>query len=313
MLRWGILGPGGIAAKALAPAMREAGHDLACVGSRSLTRAQAFAANHGVRRARGSYEEVITAEDVDAVYVCLPNDLHERWSIAALEAGKHVLCEKPLSLDAAGAGRMAAASAEHGPMLMEAGMWWFHPRTAAALQAVREERIGQLRHINAVFSYRLLDAENFRAQPQHGGGALLDIGYYGVTAARWFAGQEPDAIRALQRTWSSRVDGTTTAIMSFPNGPTASINASFDAVHQQIVELVGTDGVLRLPHAFNVAGTSVPMLLDDEPVASFAADPYVEMILAFADAVDAGRPAPLPIDDSVATAEVLDRIRIAAL
>ncbi len=314
MLRWGILGPGNIAAKRVAPAMRAAGHDLACIGSRSLTRAQAFAANHGVRRARGSYAEVLEADDVDAVYVSLPNDVHEEWTIAALEAGKHVLCEKPLSLDAASAGRMAASSAEHGRLLMEAGMWRFHPRTAATFEVLRERRIGDLRLVHAAFAFRMRNAENYRALLQHGGGALLDIGYYGVTAARWFAGDEPDAVRAVQRRWPGGVDGTTFALLSFPAGATASIQASFDSARHEVVDLVGTDGTLRLPRTFTAhADFDAPLLVDGEPLATWRADPYREMVAAFADAVAGGGPAPLPLDDSVATAEVLDRIRTAAI
>jgi predicted dehydrogenase len=312
VLRWGILGPGAIAGGALAPAMRAVGDDLAVVGSRSLARARAFAANHGVRRARGSYAEVVEAADVDAVYVALPNDLHEEWTIAALEAGKHVLCEKPLSTDAASAGRMAAASASHGRVLMEALMTWFHPRTAAALEIVRNGDIGEVRHVDASFGFRLREPENYRTRPENGGGALLDVGVYTVASARWMAAGEPDGVRAVRRRWGTGVDGTTSALLTFPSGAVASVMASFDTAPHQRLEVVGTEGVLTLPRAYTASDSEDAVILrDGEPIGSWRADPYEATLAAFAKAVDGGTPA-LPVDDAVATAEVLDRIRAAA-
>jgi D-xylose 1-dehydrogenase (NADP+, D-xylono-1,5-lactone-forming) len=313
MLRWGILGPGAIAGRALAPAMRACGHDLAVVGSRSLSRAQAFAAANGVRRARGGYRDVVEATDVDAVYIALPNDLHEEWAVAALEAGKHVLCEKPLATDAAAAGRMAAASATHGRLLMEAVMTWFHPRTAALLELLRSGAIGELKMIHAAFGYRLRDPHNYRARPESGGGALLDVGVYGVAASRWVARSEPDGVRALQRRWATGVDGTTAALLQFPGGAVASVQASFDSTRHEILEIVGTEGRLRLPQAFTAAGGDDAVIeRDGEIFGTWSDDPYVRMVEAFATATSSGVPA-LSIDDAVATAEVLDRIRTAAL
>jgi D-xylose 1-dehydrogenase (NADP+, D-xylono-1,5-lactone-forming) len=314
MLRWGILGAGGVAGGWLAPAMRAAGHDLAVVGSRSLTRAQAFAANHGVRRARGSYEEVLEATDVEAVYVSLPNAVHERWTVAALEAGKHVLCEKPLSVDAASGGRMAAASAASRRLLMEALIARFHPRTQALVEVVRSGEIGEVRLIHAAASMRMRAADSHRARVEQGGGALLDLGVYGVAATRWVAGSEPDGVRAVQRRWPTGVDGTTTALLAFADGTSASVHASYDAAPHEIVEVVGTDGVVRVPQAFTAAGGDKTVLMhDDDVIGTWQADPVQLMLTAFADAVAHGKQAPLPVDDSLATVEVLDRIRAAAI
>jgi predicted dehydrogenase len=313
VLRWGILGPGSIAGSALAPAMRACGDDLAVVGSRSLQRARAFAAEQGVRRARGSYAEVVEADDVDAVYVALPNDLHEEWTIAALEAGKHVLCEKPLATDAASAGRMAAASARHGLVLMEAMMTWFHPRTAAAMELVRSGGLGELRTITTTFGFRLRDPHDYRARPESGGGALLDIGVYGVAASRWLAGGEPDGVRAVQRRWATGVDGATAALLQFGAGPIATVQVSFESAPRQLLEIVGSDGVLELPHAFTAsAGHEAVLVHDGGVIGTWRANPYEAMVAAFAKCV-AGGATPLPADDAVATAEVLDRIRTAAI
>lgn len=177
------------------------------MGSRSLPRARDFAANNGVRRAMGSYEGVITADDVDAVYVALPNDAHEQWTIAALEAGKHVLCEKPLSTDAASAGRMASAATANQRVLMEAVMTRFHPRTVALLELVHRAELGSLRLVNATFASPMRRADDYRYHPQHGGGALLDVGIYGVAMTRWLVGEEPDEVHAVMRRWATGVDG----------------------------------------------------------------------------------------------------------
>lgn len=313
MLRWGILGTGFAAAHVLAPAMRACGHDLAVVGSRSLTRAQAFAANHGVRRARGSYAEVLEASDVDAVYVALPNDLHEKWTVGALEAGKHVLCERPLSVDAASAARMAAASARAGRLLMEGFGSRFHARFETTLEMLRSGVIGELRLVHASYCARLRDPRSYRTRAQQGGGALLDGGVHGVAASRWLTGTEPVGVRALQRRWSTGIDGTTAAVLSFPTGVVATVQASFDAGDHDELELVGTDATLRLPRAFTAGrDAEVPLLRDGEAMGAWREDASRRMVEAFTEAAG-GAPPVLPVDDAVATAEVLDRIRAEAL
>jgi xylose dehydrogenase (NAD/NADP) len=308
MLRWGILGPGFIADRALAPAMRACGHDLAVVGSRSLSRAQAFAANHGVRRARGSYDDVVTAQDVDAIYVALPNFLHEQWTVAALEAGKHVLCEKPLATDAAAAGRMAAASARNGRVLMEALMYRFHPRTEALLDQVHGGEIGDVRLVNAAFAFPFARPEDHRLRAELGGGALLDVGVYAVSAARWVAGAEPRAVHAVQRQ-AGDVDETSVALLDFPAGAVATVAASFAAADHELLEVVGTRGVLRAPRPFTAGRDERALLLrDGEEVGAWQADPYEAMVTSFAAAVHGGA-STLPPEDAVATASVLDRVR----
>ncbi len=310
MLRWGLLGAASVTASALAPAMRAAGHDLAVVGARDRGRAQAFAASHGVRRARGSYEEVLEADDVDAVYVALPNDLHERWSTAALEAGKHVLCEKPLSTDAAAAARMAAASGATSRLLMEALMTRFHPRTAALLELVHGGDLGELLTVSASFGFPMRRPQSYRSLPGHGGGALLDVGVHAVSAARWIAADEPEVVGVVRRPWPSGVDGTTVGLLAFPAGTVATVSASFDAAAHQSIEVVGSRGVVRVPQAFTArAGEDAVLLRDGDEVGSWRADPFQRMVRAFAEAVvDGDGVAPLPVHDAVATAAVLDRL-----
>jgi xylose dehydrogenase (NAD/NADP) len=295
------------------PAMRACGHDLVVVGSRSLARARAFAAAQGVRRARGSYEEVVTAPDVDAVYVALPNDLHEYWTTVALDAGKHVLCEKPLSLDAESAIRMATSAARNDRMLMEAIMTRFHPRTHALLEMVRSGGVGAVRLIHTAFVFPMRVADNYRARPEHGGGALLDVGVYAAAVVRWLAGEEPDIVRAEQRCWATGVDGTIAALLGFKSGLLATLHASFDGSEHQHVEIVGTKATLRVPRAFTSWRDEPAIILrGTETLGTWQADPYELMVRAFADAVATGAPPLLPADDSVRTAHLLDWIRAAA-
>jgi D-xylose 1-dehydrogenase (NADP+, D-xylono-1,5-lactone-forming) len=311
MLRWAILGTGALAAQAAA-GMRAAGHDLAVVASGSRTRAQTFAANHGVRRARGAYAEALDGPDVDAVLVALPNDLHEEWGIAALKAGKHVLVPAPLAPSAAPAGRGAAAPARAGRVLVHGVPCRFHPRLVAALDLVWAGGIGEVRLVTAVVSTRVRDPRSYRTRLDKGGGALLDAGVHAVAAARWLAGTEPVAVGAVQTRWSTGVDGTTGAALAFPTGVVASVQASFDALAHETLEVVGSDGVLRLSRAFT-AGPDDEVALErgGVVVGTWRADPYQRMAAALADAVG-GDGSVLPVDDAIATVEVLDRIRAAA-
>jgi len=314
LIRWGILGAARIADAAVVPAMRAAGQEVAVVGSRSLERAQAFAARHGIPRSVGSYEDVVTDDAVDAVYVALPNDLHEPWSTAALAAGRHVLCEKPLALDAAAARRMAAAATVSGALLMEAVMTRFHPRTTALLDLVGSGELGEVSAISASFGFRMDRPDDYRALRQHGGGALLDVGVYGVAMSRWLARQEPESVRGLSGQLPSGVDAWTSALMGFPSGAVASVHASFTSAPYQLVEVVGTTTSVLVPEPFT-AGTSreAQLLVDGRaPIGPWRTDPYEVMVRAFAAAAQAGaREAPLPPRDAVATATVLDRIAAA--
>ena len=313
MLRWGILGAGLVASSSVAPALREVGHDLAAVGSRSLTRAQAFAARHGVRRARGSYDDVLAARDVDAVYVALHPAAHEEWTIAALDAGKHVICERPLSTDGASAARIAAAAVANGCLVMESQPSRFHPRTQALLELVDGGDIGHVRLVSTVISQRMRDLENFRSHPEHGGGALLDSGGPAIATTRWLAGEEPDGVQSLSRRWRTGVDGATAALLSFPSGAIGTVAVSFEGAATEVLEVTGTYGSVSTDRPFS-AGPDDDVVLrrDGRDIGTWRANPYARMLAAFATAVAAGTEAPLPIEDAVATASVMDAVRSAA-
>jgi predicted dehydrogenase len=310
MLRWGILGAGSVADRAMAPAMRDVGHDLAVVASRSLTRAQAFASRHGVRRARASYDDVLSARDVDAVYVGVHTAGHEEWAVAALDAGKHVLCAQPLSTDAGSAARIAAASLAAGTTVMEGNPARFHPRTQALLEIVDGGDIGQVRMVQASISHRMRDLDSFRASPELGGGALLDGGSRAVAMARWVMGEEPQAVQSLARRWRGGVDGMVAALLSFPSGGIAAVSASFEGAAHEVLEITGTQGALRTDLPFTATALDeVSLTRDGRSIGTWQADPYQRMLAAFEAATSSGLQPQLPVDDSVATASVLDAIR----
>lgn len=317
MLRWAIIGSED--AEAVAAALRATGHDLAVAVDETLTRAQAFAASQGVRRARSSVAEALDARDVDAVYVGVPTARREAVATAALDAGKHVLCARPLAVDADGAARMAAAAARTGDLvLLEAAVPRFHPRTAAVLELVRTGGIGVVRLASVTAATPLVDAASFRASPNEGGGALLGPGVDAVALLRWLLGEEPDVVRAVVRRWATGVDATTTAVLGFPSGASASVHASFDGVAAEEVVLVGTEGRLRIPGAFSArAGEPSVVLRSDagaeaeEVLGTWSGDPFTALVDAFERATAGERP-PVGIEDAVATAHVLDWIRAGA-
>lgn len=313
MLRWGILGTSAGAARDVAPALRACGHDLAVVGSRSRSRAQQFAASQGIRRARPSYDEVLAADDVDCVYVPLPNALHEEWAIKALQAGKHVLCAQPLATSVDGTRRMAAAAAAAGRVLME-GMWVrAHPRTEALLEMVREGELGHLRAVTATLGAAPATARDIRFDPRLGGGALLDVGGGQVAMTRWLVGESPDGVCATPRLGASGVDLATAAAARFPSGASAAWHAALDVAKSDELTVAGSQATVRLPAAFEPPRDR-PAVIErsDGSTVTFAGDGIERALQRFAAAVVDGKPSPLPIDDAIATAEVLDRLRAAS-
>ena len=242
------------------------------------------------------YAGVLTDRDVDAVYIPLTNDAHREWTLRALAAGKHVLCEKPLAMNAAEAEEMAAAAREAGLCLMEAFMYRFHPRTRGFIERLlagdRPEQV------EAKFGFPMNHPGDFRLVPELGGGALLDVGCYTVNIARWLLG-EPDTVSGEARIDpETKVDMTASARLQFPGGATASLWCSFESPEEQGLRVVTAKGELTLPTPF---GARVD-----------AEDPYRLMVESFGDSVTGDGKVAIPPDDSVANMRVLDRIRQAA-
>jgi predicted dehydrogenase len=245
-LRWGILGTGNIAGQFAAGGGGRRG-TLTAVGSRSPAAAAAFAAAHRIAH-HGDYETLLADPTVDAVYISLPNSLHKRWTIAALAAGKHVLCEKPIALDGAEAAEMFDAARRHGRVLVEAFMYRCHPLTAAVQRAVADGAIGQLRLVRTSFCYRTTKiAGNVRFDRTLGGGCLMDVGCYCVNFARMFAGGEPTSVSAAATFHASGVDDGVVGTMAFPYGVLSTFTCNMAAQADNTAYVCGTDGFIEVP------------------------------------------------------------------
>lgn len=319
-LRWGVLSTANIARVCVIPALvRSTNGEIVALASRSQERARALADKHAIPTAYGSYAQLIADPTVEAVYVPLPNHLHRAWTLRATAAGKHVLCEKPLALNAQEAQEMADAARRAGVLLMEAFMYRFHPRSQRIKALVDEGGIGQPRLIRVAFSFIHTDKSDHRFQPQMGGGALMDVGCYGVSLARWVFGAEPERVLASSLYGHTGVDLTTVGLLRFPGDRLAVVEASFDAALQQTYTIVGTDGAIELPHdAFVPWENETTFILrgsDDEEgrrIATVGVDEYRLMVEHFAEAALGHTALAYSPQESVANMRVLDGLARAA-
>jgi predicted dehydrogenase len=249
-LHWGIIGPGRIAPRIVRALVDHPRGELRAVASRDIGRARLFADRHGAPVAYGSYDELLADAAIDVVYVALPNHLHAEWSVRALDAGKHVLCEKPLALTVADVDAIAAAAERNRRIAVEAFMYLHHPQTLAALDMAASGALGTLRLVNATFSFFLTKEDDPRIDPSMGGGSLWDVGCYPVSIARRIAGEEPDAVAAFARFDDLGVDRTFVGQLRFPGGLLASFDSGFSAPERERIEIVGADATLVLEHPF---------------------------------------------------------------
>jgi predicted dehydrogenase len=251
-VRWGILSTANIGVKKVVPAMQKGAHvDVIAIASRDKTRAEQTARTLGIPKAYGSYEELLADPEIEAVYNPLPNHLHVPWSIKAAEAGKHVLCEKPISLTVAEARALLECQKATGVKIGEAFMVRTHPQWLRTKELISSGRIGELRAIGGFFSYFNRDPNNIRNKADHGGGALMDIGCYPIIAARFAFGAEPTRILGLvTRDQDMKVDYLTSAILEFPASH-AVFTCSTQLVPYQRIHFVGTKGRIEIEIPFN--------------------------------------------------------------
>jgi predicted dehydrogenase len=319
VLRWGVLSTANINRKVI-PGTKAADRcEVVAIASRDLRPASRAAAEHEIPRAHGSYEALLSDPDVDAVYNPLPNYLHAEWTIAAARAGKHVLCEKPLAMNAAEAERMVEACDAAGMVLMEAFMYRLHPSWEAVRDLIRSGRIGELRSVQSWFSYFNDDPTNIRNIAEAGGGALYDIGCYTVNLSRMLFGSEPSKIQAsMTFDEAMGVDVLTSAILEFGRG-VAAFTVSTRAESDQRVHVSGTEGRISVGIPFNVppdrptevfltSGGDPPVAPDTETIAFEPADPYRVQAERFARAVLDEEPVPIPTEDSIANMRAIDEI-----
>jgi predicted dehydrogenase len=249
-LRWAIIGPGRIAPRIVRALSQSKRGELVAVASRERARAEAFAARFGVAQSFGSYEALLDAPDVDVVYVSLPNHLHAAWTIRALEAGKHVLCEKPLAVGVEEVDAIIAASERAGRVAVEGFMYLHHPQTLRAMELAQGGALGQLQLIHGSFSFFLTHPDDPRIDRAMGGGSLWDVGCYPVSFSRRIAGQEPESQNAFARFDEHGVDRTFIGQLRFPGGLLAQFDSGFATQDRERIEIVGSDATLILGAPF---------------------------------------------------------------
>jgi predicted dehydrogenase len=292
--------------------------EVAAVAARDRTRAEAFARKHGVPRVHASYDALLADPDVDAIYNPLPNSLHAEWTIKALEAGKHVLCEKPFTSNAREAEEVAAAAERSGLVVMEAFHYRYHPLAEKMRDIVQSGRLGQLRRIEVWMHIPLPSRKDIRYQLALAGGATMDLGAYTVHIARLLAGAEPSVTAARAKLSSPGVDRHMSAHLSFPSGATGRIAHSlFGPLPLRIgARAIGSEGEMRVlnpvgPHYFHRLTVRTPSGRAREGVER-GGSTYFHQLRAFAAAVLRGEPTHTPPSDSIATMRVIDAIYRAA-
>jgi predicted dehydrogenase len=323
MFRFGVLGVSYFAVHKMIPAMRAArGVEVAALASRDGAKAAETARQLGIPRAYGSYEELLADPAIDAIYNPLPNHLHGPWSERAAAAGKHVLCEKPVALDAAEARDLLAARDAARVLVCEAAMVRVHPRWLAVRELLRAGRIGELRAFVGSFGYKLPSRDNVRYDASAGGGVLLDTGFYPVTMSRFCFEAEPThAFAVADPDPETGVDRLTSAVLRFPTGQ-ATLTTGMELVPVQRAQLIGTGGHLALTDAWTPPpDRPSELVLDASPrlehpaaerVTFDAVNQYTLLVEAFAEAARSGGPGPIPLEDSIRNMAVLDALRRSA-
>jgi len=318
-LRWGVLGAANIAVKKVIPAMQRGQFcEVRAIASRDFARAKQAAHSLGIPKAFGSYEELLADPEIEAIYNPLPNHLHVPWSIKAAEAGKHVLCEKPISLTAAEALELVAVQARTGVQIQEAFMVRSHPQWLKARELVASGRIGQLRSITGFFSYSNRDPQNIRNIPKYGGGGLMDIGCYPIVTSRFIFAEEPKrAFGLMERDPEMKVDRLTSAILDFPSGQSI-FTCSTQLVPYQRMHILGTGGRIEIEIPFNAPpDRPCRIFLDDgsdlfgtriKTVEFEICDQYTLQGDNFSRAVREGSDLPYPVADSVKNMAVIEAI-----
>ncbi len=318
-VKWGIISTADIGLAKVIPGMLRSDRiEITAISSRDLSKAKQAAGKLGIPKAYGSYEEMLADPDIEAVYNPLPNHLHVPLTEQAADAGKHVLCEKPIALTAMEAERLVAARDRNNVLIQEAFMVRSHPQWLRARDLIREGRIGKLRAVQALFSYYNTDPNNVRNMADIGGGALYDIGCYAITTSRFIFDAEPTRVVALiERDPNFKTDRLLSAIMDFPDGQ-ASFIVSTQLVPYQRVQICGTEGRIEIQIPFNAPPQEACLLfIDDGGKLGDASrqnetfnivDQYQLQGELFSDAVRGERSQIVPLENSIANMKVIDAI-----
>ncbi len=312
-IRWGVLSTANIGLKKVLPAMQRGEHcEMVAIASRQLKSAQAAARQLGIPKAFGSYEELLADPEIEAIYNPLPNNLHVPWSLKALEAGKHVLCEKPIALTSAEAQTLVDGAKRHPHLkVMEAFMYRHHPQWQRARQLVQSGQIGELRTIHSFFSYFLVDPQNIRNRADLGGGGLMDIGCYNISLSRFIFNREPVRVCGMvEYDPQFKTDRLASGLLDFRSGSATFTYATQLAPYQR-VNLYGTQGRVEIEIPFNAPsdrpckmwhqhGTEIDEIVLD------LCDQYTIQGDLFSLAILNDTPVPTPLEDAVANMKVME-------
>jgi predicted dehydrogenase len=317
-VRWGIISTANIGMKKVNPAIMKSPHSVVtAIASRDISQARAAADELGVEKAYGSYEEMLADPDIDAVYNPLPNHLHIDLTLAAAQAGKHVLCEKPIGLNVQDAERLRAVP--DGILVAEAFMVRYHPQWLRAREIARSGELGEVRAVFSLFTYFNVDPANVRNQADIGGGGILDIGCYPITGARFVFGDEPKRVVALvDRDPAFRTDRQASVIADFGDGRHLTFLVSTQLINTQSIEIVGTKGRVEIIIPFNAPqGEHTAIIVDKGESLGRdlarreimpACDQYTEQAEAFSLAVLGKQPLLWGIEDAIRSMRVLDAV-----
>ena len=318
-VNWGIISTALIGTAKVIPAMQKSKHcRIQAIASRDLALAKKWAKELGIPRAYGSYEELLADREIEAVYNPLPNHLHVPWSIKAAEAGKHVLCEKPIALDAKEAEQLVAARNRTGKLITEAFMVRGHPQWLRARELVRQGKIGELRVVQGLFTYFLTDPENVRNKADIGGGGLYDIGCYPIVTSRFLFGAEPTRVVGLiEYDPVLKIDRLASAILDFPTGH-ASFMCATQLVPYQRMQILGTKGRIEVEIPFNAPPDKPCRIFVDDgsllgdasakEVAFPVCDQYAIQGDLFSEAIRTGKPVEFPLENAVQNMRIIDAI-----
>jgi predicted dehydrogenase len=317
-VRWGVLGAAKIAVVKVIPGMQRCEHaEIVAIASRDAAKAETAAKQLGIPKAYGSYEALLADPEIDAIYNPLPNHLHVPWSIRAAEAGKHVLCEKPIALDVDETRQLIAARDRTGVKMGEAFMVHVHPQWLRARELVTSGEIGVLRAMNCVFSYNNRDPRNIRNLPEMGGGALMDIGCYPIHCSRWIFGEEPRRVSAvIDRDPAFGTDRLISGLLDFPSGQAAFICSTQMAPFQRMI-LFGDAGRIEVEIPVNAPPDQETRIFvhtaGGARTETFAiCDQYTLQGDAFSRAIREGAPVPVPLEDALRNMNVIQGLFMSA-
>jgi predicted dehydrogenase len=309
-VRWGVLGTAKIALAKVVPAMqRSPWCEIVAIASRNLAKAKAAARELNIAKAYGSYEELLADESIDAVYNPLPNHLHVPYTIKAAEAGKHVLCEKPIALNADEARTLLAVRERTGMRIQEAFMVRTHPQWLETRRLIQTGRIGTLRSITGFFNYFNADPANIRNHLEFGGGALMDIGCYPITISRWMFAAEPHGVLGLiERDPAFGTDTLTSGVLEFAQGHSTFTCSTRLAPYQRMI-FFGTEGRIEVLIPFNAPNDQpTEILLDSERIGLPVCDQYEIQGSLFSQALRQNREQPIPLEDAISNMAVIDAV-----